>query len=364
MSERVPEISQGVHRVLDAATLFVGKTVFEGWEDIKITRELNSVASDFQLQVVDKWRPDQEPWRIVPGELCHVHLGKQSVITGFVDKVEASVNKTSRSITVTGRSKTADLVDCSVVGPGQFTNLSILDIAKTVCEPFGISVQLNADAGASFPSIVLQQGETAFALLDRLARERKLLMYPSHEGNLIISGAGTLRASNEIRQGVNYLSGRSTIDYSNRHSRYIVKGQGLGFLGSPEQATSPQGEATDSGITRYRPLILMAENATNGESSGDRATYEANMRAAKALTAEVQVQGWFQSDGKLWDVNQLVFVDAGFLGIRRRMLIQKVVFNKNNGGTTTDISLIREDAYSFKKNVKKEDPLGWTKFVK
>lgn len=364
MSEKVPEIAQGTHRLEDAATLFIGKTVYEGWEDLKVTRELNSVASDFQLQIVDKWRVDQEPWRLVPGELAHVHLGKQSIITGYIDKVEASVDKSRRSVTVSGRSKTADLVDCSVIGENQFSGLTIKEIAEKLCEPFGIKVTLNGNAGAVFPSIVVQQSETVFALLDRLARERKLLMYPTHEGNLVISEKGTLRASNEIRQGVNYLSGKSTFDYSNRFSKYVIKGQNLGFLGTAEQSTSPMGEATDEGVSRYRPLLIVAENTVDGESSADRANYEAELRAAKALTAEVQVQGWFQSDGKLWDINQIVFVDAGFLGIRRRMLIQKVEFNKSNAGTTTSISLIREDAYGFKKKIKKEDPLGWTKFTK
>jgi len=364
MSERGPSVSQGTHTLPDAVTLFVGNKVYEGWEDVKITRELNSAASDFEVQVTDKWRPDEEPWRIAAGEAVHIHVGTHSILTGYVDKVSPSFSRTTKSIVVQGRSKTGDLVDCSVEGPSEYQGLTVKEMADKVCKPFGISVSLIGDVGAAFPKITLQQGETVFALLDRLCRERKLLMYPTYEGNLVISSLGTSVAASEIRQGVNILGGSGTHDNSNRFSKYLVKGQNMGFLGDKEQAVGALGEATDSGITRYRPLILLAENNASDQSSQDRASYEAGLRAGKALTAQVSVQGWFQSNGKPWEINQLVFVDSGFLGLRRKMLIQKVQFNKSGAGTLTEISLIREDAYGFKKNLKKEDPLGWTKFLK
>lgn len=364
MSDKAPNTYQRSNLIRDAVLLFINGQVYEGWTDIKITRELNSCAGDFSLSVVDKWRVDGEEWRIVPGEKVHLHIAGNSILTGYIDKVESSISKNSRAVTVSGRSKTGDLVDCSVENLGEFQSLSLPELAKKVCSPFGISVSFLGDAGASFDKITIQPGETVFALLDRLSRERKILMYPSFDGNLVFSNRGARRADSEIRQGHNMISGRSTFDNSNRHSIYKVNGQGLGFLGDKDQAAAAVGSATDSGITRYRPLILNHENPTNDASSGDRASYESEIRAAKSMTAEVELQGWFQSEKRLWDINELVYLDAGFLGLRRQMLIEKVQFNKGNGGTTTTLSLIRPDAYGFKKNVKKEDPLGWTKALK
>lgn len=364
MSDRVPNISQGLRNIPDAVSVFIGNKIYEGWEDAKITRELNSAASDFQLTVTDKWRVNEEPWRIAAGDTVHIHIGQKSILTGYVDKVQPSISATTKSIAISGRSKTSDLVDCSVEGSNQFSGLTIKEIADKVCAPFGVKVSMVGNSGGSFAVITLQQGETVFALLDRLARERKLLMYPSYDGNLVLSEKGSRRASSDIVQGVNLLSGNASHDNSNRFSKYTTKGQNLGFLGEAPQSTAPTGQASDSGVTRYRPLIVLAENTVSDQSSGDRAAYERDLRAAKALTAEVQVQGWFQEDGTPWEINQLVFLDSGFLGLRRRMLIQKVEFNKGNAGTTTALSLVREDAFGFAKTIKKEDALGWVKYTK
>lgn len=364
MSERVPSVSEKGRPVEDAVSLFVGGLIYEGWEDVRITRELNAVASDFELQITDKWRADKETWGILAGEAVHIHVGKTSLLTGYVDKVTTSLSSSSRAITVAGRSKTGDLVDCSVEGAAQYSGLSLKEIAEKLLSPFGIKASFLSDAGSAFSSFTLQQGETVFALLDRLARERKLLMLPSYEGNLIFTTTGTRNAAVGITEGVNILAARGMQDNSNRFSTYSVKGQDLAKAGEALQAVAVLGTATDSGVTRYRPLVVMAENNVEGSTSENRAAYEANLRAAKSQTAEVEVQGWFQAPGRLWEVNEKVFVDCGSIGLRRPMLVEKVVFNKNGAGTKTTLSLIRQDAYGFQKGVKKEDPLSWTKSLK
>lgn len=364
MSAKGPSVFLKTAAIDDAVTMFVDGKVYEGWEDMKVTRELNAAASDFNLSLVDKWRADKEPWRISVGQKCHLHAGKKSIVTGYIDSMDVSVAADARSVQIAGRSKTADLVDCSVEGPNTYANLNVFELAKTLCKPFGISVVTSGSAGAAFASITVQQGETVFTLIDRLARQRNLLMYPSVEGSLIIGPVGTRRAVTEIRQGVNVLSGRAKFDNTNRFSKYVAKGQDLAFLGGAEQSASPQGTAFDNGVSRYRPLVIMAENTVDGGSSDSRASYEAELRAAQSLSVDVQVQGWFQANGDLWDVNMLAFVDVGFLGVRREMLIKKVEFNKGSGGTTTTLTFIRKDAFGFKKQIAKEDPLGWTKFVK
>lgn len=364
MSERVPRVTEKTNVIPDAVTLFVGKTIFEGWEDLSVTRELNAAASDFQLQLVDKWRVDQEPWRVQPGDAVHIHVGKQSLLTGYVDKMEASVSANQRSVSVMGRSKTGDIVDCSADAAG-LTGLNIQEVATKLCSPFGVKVVMRGQPGSSFDTVQIQQGETVFAVIDRLARQRKLLVYPSYDGNLVFEAEGTRKARAELRQGVNVLNGTARFDNSNRHSTYIVKGQNIGWVESVEEKTSgPSGEASDAGVARYRPLIVMAEGTVDDGSSEDRAAYEAGVRRAKSLEVEVQVQGWFQPDGSLWEINERIFVDIGFLGVRRQMLVKKVTFSKNGSGTTATLTLILAGAFDFKKEKKKEDPLGWTKFTK
>jgi prophage tail gpP-like protein len=239
------------------------------------------------------------------------------------------------------------------------------DLATKLLAPFGITAVFKTSPGDPFPSITVEPGQTVFQLLDKMARQRKILMYPSYDGNLVFAPQAESKAATALVQGVNILNGKATFDNTNRFSSYTTKGQNLAFLGTAAQGIGVQGKATDEGVTRYRPMILMAEHSLDDQKSEDRASYEAHLRAAKSLEVELQVQGWFQQDGTPWEINQLVRVDSGFLGVRRQMLVKKVTFNKSGSGTVTSLELTRNDAFLFaSKVVKKEDPLGWTKFVK
>lgn len=348
----------------DAVTVFVDKEIYAGWEDCQFTRELNTVASDFQLRLTDRWKPNQAKWTIQSGNAVHIHMGGQSVLTGWVDTTTPSFNANSRSIVVRGRSKACDLVDCSVTGANEYLDVNLNGLVQKLLAPFKIPVYFKASAGANFAKITVKQGETVYSLIDRLAKQRNLVMIPNVEGGIEFVTVGGKRAGTDLVQGVNVLSGSSNSDKTNRYSEYIVKGQNLSFLGEPLQSSTPQGNFTDEGVTRYRPLVIVNNAASDDTVTGNRAQYEANIRAAKSLEAEVEVQGWFKKDGKLWDINEEVFCDIGFLGLRRVMLVKKVVFNKNASGTTCVLSLIRKDAYDFtvkNKKLKKEDDLSWLK---
>lgn len=361
MSERVPKFVEKKHVLKDAVTLYVNGKIYEGWEDVQIVRELNALASDFQIKMTDKWRVGQEPWRIQPGNSAHIHIGKQAILTGYVDKIEASMDPNSRNITVSGRSKTADLVDCSVTGPNSYPLLNLKELAQKIIEPFKIPIYFRADPGNPFPAIIVQQGESVFTMLDRMAKMRKILMYPEANGGLIFSKIGTVKASTELIDGVNILSAKSTYDYTNRFSKYINKGQDIGANAQGDKLIGPIGIATDGAITRFRPLVIIAESVTDEGVVEDRAAYECGIRKGQSLKIEVTVQGWFQKDGTLWDINQIVPVDIGFLGVRRKMVVKKVTYNKNGSGTKATIELILPDAFAFDKNPKKESPLGWVK---
>lgn len=366
MSERVPNLYQKTKLIDDAVTLFIGQEIYEGWKNATISREINSLASTFTLSLVDRWRADQEPFTLKPGSAIHIHGGKSSVIDGYIDSVSFDIQAQNRNINISGRSRTADIIDSSITGKNEYKNLGIKAIAEKLLEPFSnIRVLLQADGGAPFDKFTVRQGETVFEALDRLARQRSLIMYPSFEGNLILAKKDTTVASTEIRSGVNLISGSATYDNSERFSKYICKGQAPGTKGTPDQAIGAVGEATDSGITRPRELLVIAENVADNAAATERAKYEADIRAARSVEINLTVQGWRQDDGSLWDVNQLVFVDVGFLGYRGQGLIKKVQYIKEESGTKTDLTVIRPDAFEFTKNkAKDKDPvdlMGWEK---
>jgi prophage tail gpP-like protein len=360
MSEQAPNLYEKTQKIPDAVTLFVNGKVVEGWEDFSFTKEINSAASEFSLQLVDQSREQRKNLFVQAGDAIHLHVGKKSLCTGYVEKLDLSMASNSRRFVISGRSRTCDLVDCSVTGANEYSGLTLKEIAEKLFPPFRVRPLFFVNAGAPFDKITIQQGETVFALIDRLARQRKLIIYPDAEGNLIFTRAGGKRSKTELRQGVNVQTGNASYDYTDRFSEYTVKGQNLSFLGDVGQSTAATGSAKDAGVSRFRPFVIVPEGTSDDGTSANRASYEASVRRARSINVEVEVQGFFQADGTLWDVNQIVACDIGFLGVRRDLMIKKIAFQKG-AGTRSVLTLCPVSAFDFKPEQKKEGAVGWLK---
>ena len=364
MSETIPKVYQQNDLIDDAVTLFANGQIFHGWKNVNITRQLNSMADTVSITFKEKYANDSQEWRLKPGDLIHIHLGKASVFLGYLEVLSVSMEPNGRALTITGRSKTCDLIDCSASDNVELTGLKLDAICRKLLEPFGLKVVVKSDVGAPISKFNREQGETVFQIIDRLAREREILCYPSPNGNLVLEKRGGTLAQKEIIQGENVLSASAEFNNTQRFSRYIVKGQTNGLAGATEtQATQSQATFDDEGITRYRPKVIVSENPVNNASALSRASYEANIALAKSAKVSVTLLGWFQASGVLWDVNQLVEVDLPFLGIKTDLLISKVNFTKDSGGTKCNMDLINPNAFDFenrtqKKKLNKENDLA------
>jgi len=342
----------------DSVVLLVNSQVFSGWTSVSINRRLNSVASSFNVTLTDRWTSNARPIGIARGQSFCLQVGGRVVMNGFIDSVASSISSSSRTIVVSGRSLAGDLVDCSYVGTSQFRdNPTMQTVVEKMLEPFNIKAIFNSDGG-SFEKVDIRQGEKVAEVIDRMAREKNLIVYSDFDGNLVFDVNSSARSNSEIHQGVNLLSATVERNNTDRFSEYIIKGQTSGIIGNPENATSNTGTATDSGVTRYRPLLLLGENSVNSSDASQRASYEADIRAAKSEIFNVTVQGWFQRDGSLWDINKIVGLRSSYLDHDGDLLIDSVNFTKSNSGTFTDLSLVRPDAYQFLPAVPKSSDDG------
>lgn len=163
----------------------------------------------------------------------------------------------------------------------------------------------------------------------------------------MITRAGVRRAATSLVQGENILNASGTIDHSQRFSSYLVKGQASYSPDSTgETEAHIQGGVTDSGIKRYRPMLLVAETGGTSSSLQDRATWEANSRIGKSAAASIDVQGWRQSPGgALWEPGLLVYVRSSWLRMDGWMLIRQVTYERGEGGTTAKLEIVSPQAF-------------------
>lgn len=331
-----------------AALVIDGKR-YEGWTALRITRSIESVCGEFNFEISAREFTDAPRWPLRTGAKCTVEIDGEIVITGYIDAINPQFDGNGYSITLSGRDRAGDLVDCSAIAkPGSWTQRSIEDIASELAKPFGISIVKRADTGEKVKRFALQQGETVFAAIERLARYRGLLAVSNAAGEVELIRPGEGANVAELVEGSNIIGGGATHDARDRYSDYIVKGQASGDDNANGKAVSAvKAEASDPALGRYRPLLVIGEDQSTTASLRKRAAWEASTRAAKAQRATVSVPGWRTPGGQLWRPNQRVGVKSAFLLIEGSMLITEVSLAKDDRGTVTDITVTPPEAWSL-----------------
>ena len=70
----------------DEVTLTLGDRIASGWTDIRISRGIERLPSDFQIAMTELY-PGEDPVVVAePGMPCVVKIGDAPVITGYVDR--------------------------------------------------------------------------------------------------------------------------------------------------------------------------------------------------------------------------------------------------------------------------------------
>ncbi|KER01186.1 contractile injection system protein, VgrG/Pvc8 family [Photorhabdus temperata subsp. temperata] len=339
--------------------LILGNKIYSGWKTLDVTRSLEDMAGQFSLGITVKG--GDSPLVLMPGQSCQLEINGQRVITGYVDTVETSIED-ERTISVSGRDKTGDLVDCAAIhGKGQWRNVTLETIAKDLCKPFGVTVRWEvktASAATVFKQWQIEPGETVFDNLSRAARHRGVLVTSNALGELVFTTAGTEKAGVLVlgpadNQGVKIQTINTYLSWIDRFSLYRVKGSnaagGLwGETQTPAQSTAINIDVRDAEITRYRPTIILADDNLTTAKGNARGSWEQKRALAHGMTATVGVTGWFKPNGQLWQPNERVTLNAHQAGLNEKaLLIVSVNYTlDNDAGTVTKLELMPRDGFN------------------
>lgn len=345
----------------DLAALRVLGREFVGWTRLEVVASLENASRSFTFEAAERWRGEASPVRIRPGAGAEVLLGEDKVVDGFVDAVDVSYDSGSHSVTVRGRSKTGDLVDCAAVAGGSWRNKRIEAIAKDLAATYGITVKAEVDTGDKIRRHRTQRGETVYDAIERMARLRALLVTDDADGNLLLTRAGhfeqneagvvvfsetgTTDATTALVLGENIVRGSASFDVSERFSEYRIKGQRAGDDLDFGEVLQTNGDADDTEVERTRILVLEAEARADKKRCKLRAAWEAATRYGQSLSLSYTVQGWRQGDGRLWEPNQLITVVDDYSAIDGDFLAVEVVYQLGEGGSFTTIRLAPIEGY-------------------
>lgn len=333
----------------DVAVLKIGGRDYQGWKRVSINRSLETGAGDFELSVSEQWSASGAPWPISAGDACEVLIDDTVVIRGWVDDVDLSMDPSGHGVLVRGRDKVGDLVDCSAIHkPGSWKNRSLEQIAGELVKPFALSVVVETSTGAAFRRFALQQGETVWEAIERMARLRGVLIGSTAAGDVRIWRPTLKRADYALEQGINIMAGRVEHSTRERHSQYLLKGQAAGDdFAAGAIVAHGKAEARDPAVTRYRPLLIVAEDQGAGGSLAARAKWEATVRAGRAQQVTVLAQGWRTPAGGLYELDRVARITAPTLRVDQDLLLSGLRFEKGDRGTVTDLTFTTPEAFSI-----------------
>lgn len=361
----------------DDVTLLVDNVAYGGWKSVRLTVGIERLARDFVLDVTSQWPGSDIAKRIRPGQSCQIFIGADKMLTGYVQATPIRYDGAGKTVGIVGRSKTADLVDCSPLnmrpeggwsdvdngknGPRPLVKSSITywngrkleKVATYLAQPFQVIVKTDVDTGAVLSNFSLQQGETVFECLDRIMRINHVLASDNENGDMVFIKPGSGGCcTTALELGKNILTCDAPLDYKEVFNRYTCVGQrSVGIDEGPATPLSGKATATDFSIyaeSRMRSLVVVQSGQGGEGTCRDRVEYEKAYRAAKALETTYGVLGWRQEDGSLWLPNKMVRVRDPELGFDADFLIPEVTYILDKDGQRADIKVGPVNGYLHK----------------
>lgn len=322
-------------------TVLLGGIIWNGWESMSVRASLKEAARSFELTTSE--RPGQ--WIAPPGTPIQIFANKDLLLDGYVNEYKPRVAAVEHLVTLSGRGKGQDCIDCAAVhDTGYFEKQTPAEIGQSL-DHFGVGIR----AGTALEKIdyfQIYQGETVFQAVERASRAQgKTLMGRADGGIEITDATAAGRHAGYLAEGYNMKVADATLSDQNRHSEHIVKGQRR--HGTSDADLHVEEKINDVGVNRYRPKMVINEGDTDAQRARVRAQHEANRSQGFSVRAEIETQGFRDEGGQIFTPNNLQYVESLSLKILGDMLIENVVLTQDNsGGSLAKLSLVNAKAYN------------------
>lgn len=334
----------------DKIVLTVANRRYEGWQEISVVRSLMQPAHSFRLMLTETFFVNQTQVNIRAGQACHITLDNELLISGYIDDVVIEYGEGKHQITVTGYSKVRDLMLSSALVP-PFKNQSLLQIARSLCAPFGINIKIahgaHSQANKPFAHQALDAGQPVYEFLNQLARHRGVMLTSSADGDLVITKASKSRVNTPIKLGVNIQKCMARFSAADVHNQYILAGQGSVWDATDSNPLSSiKAKAKGELITRHKPLVMRTSTPLTQGQANSKIKAERNVREGRSQSIQYTLARWRMGEQKpIWPINQLVKVDDDYIDIQGELLIAQTRFVMNSKGQSTELVLVPPAAF-------------------
>lgn len=339
----------------DLLQVTVGGQTLDGWTGYRVVRGLERLPSGLVLEFTERYPGSATQAPIKPGQPITATIGGDLVLTGYADLYWPHIDGEHHIVRAEMRSKTCDLVDCSITpntvaswgGQWVIQGGTIGAVATQLAKPFGITVTGDGMGATLDPAMPfhINPGETPAQLLERMARVARVIMTDDEQGRLVLTNVHSTRAACGLVEGVNCKLEEARLSMDQRYSEIYVVSQ------TPSKASgqvTTWAWMTDPGVPRYRPLLVpMDAMSLDPKYPWQRAQWEIARRRGRSQIYDVTVQGHRDSAGNLWKPNTVVGCTLPSMKQSGDLLIGEVAYLGGAAGSTTLLTVMPAEAFQL-----------------
>jgi prophage tail gpP-like protein len=244
-----------------------------------------------------------------------IYIAGELVFTGLVEAIEHNQGFNQHSLAISGRDKTAELID-SYILPKQYKQNDFLKLIRIVLDDNGYNdIKIESDIktlpkllGQSF---VAEKDQKIFDFFDKLAKLINVILITDAYGDIIITREGADLAVGNLNiasNNINILNSSLSVD-SNETYKYIR------IIGSQKTDLSKKRlkqkvEFTDERASTKKRLIVSIGNNANRQTLESVANWYMAVKRGKGARYNTEVRGFLTNitSGLLWQPNTILLL--------------------------------------------------------
>lgn len=317
--------------------VMAGGRDFQDWNRIRIRRENDALAGSFELNFAQRKKGF---WPLKEGDAVRIFQGSFPLFSGYAEVFSPEISSSERSVLISGRDKTADLIDCTVSGQSQeFRGSQPLSaIIKELLRPFDLASECRCHPEPFLTDFKADPGEKVISALERISEKSGVFFQSSGDGTLLMSSGKPEDSGFRLEEGRDLLSCQMNLNQSEIYSEYSVRG----FEKGEEPFLL---RISGSDMSRFRPLELVTDTQLSRKEAEKKLIRERSLRAARSMEVTAELRGWNNPAGEPWKINSLITLHAPSERIHNeRLLICAISLNSDEEGSICQLSLCRPSA--------------------
>lgn len=317
---------------------------FRFWESFSITRSIDSVSTAAFSCPFDHDKSElRDIFKPFSYKDVTVSVGGMRLFTGTLVDVVPNVESKRKTISASCYSKPGVLSDCTAISAKEYSDQTLLEIARFECDPFGIDVESRIENSPKFERVAVPPTKKFMAFLADLASQRGIIIADTPEGNLVIWEAvdkGNTVAT--LRQGSSPLVSVTPKFNPQQYYSVITVIQPVSF--GSESTADIIGNPFGGGA--FRPITFESKDTQDAEIKNVSESKLSRM-LANAVSYVVNVSTWRDPQGELWEPNTTIKLNApdAMIYSDYEFLIKKVVFSASKNSRTASLELVLPESY-------------------